>query len=82
MNGFINGYPYKCNLIPRGKGNYLLLLTKLIQKAAGINPGDILNITMNLDTCKTEKDEDIAPSLGVTKPKMKMNSTFYFSFVP
>ena len=49
--GTINGYPYRSTIALMG-GEYLLGVSKALREAAGINVGDTVEVTMQLDTAE------------------------------
>lgn len=76
VKGSINGFPYKCNLLPRGKGMYSIVFTKAMQKSVGANYGECLSIIMELDNDITNKSEkeviDIQESKKISEIKYVM----------
>jgi len=77
--GTINGYPYRSTIAPMG-GKYLLGVSKALRDAAGINVGDTVEVTMQLDTAKrtVKVPADLAALLKRTpKAQERFNSTSY-----
>jgi len=65
VKGTINESPFKCTLIPKGKGLYVLLLTKKMIADASISSGDQITISISPDIEATVQ-------IDVTKPRMKI----------
>lgn len=75
VKGCINGLAYECALIPRGKGIYLLPISKKIIKGSKINIGDTLNITMEL--IKNDKELDRKNDVNKTDQYRMIDSIKY-----
>ena len=79
VRGTINGYPYRSTIAPMG-GEYLLGVSKALRAAAGINVGDTVEVTMQLDTAErtVEVPADFAALLKQTpKAQERFDSSSY-----
>lgn len=50
VKGSINGIEFRSSLTPRGDGKHYMVVSKVIQEAAGITKGDTIHVAMELDS--------------------------------
>lgn len=77
--GTINGHPYRTTIAHMG-GESFIGISKALRKAAGVNIGDIVEVTMQLDTAERTVDvPDDLIALLKTNPKAqeKFESSSY-----
>jgi hypothetical protein len=69
IHAVIAGTPYRGSLMPMGDGTYCLGVLKSIQAAAGVGPGDKINVSIELDTAprRVETPRDLAAVLARDK---------------
>ena len=48
--GTLNGHPYRTSLFPSGGGNHVMMLNKEMRAGAKLAVGDVVKVTMELDT--------------------------------
>jgi len=65
IQAVIAGTPYRGSLMPMGDGTYCLGVLKSIQAAAGVGPGDSIEVLIELDTAPrvVEPPPDLAEVL-------------------
>jgi hypothetical protein len=49
VKGSINGIEFRSSLTPRGDGKHYMVVSKVLQEAAGITRGDTIHVLMELD---------------------------------
>jgi hypothetical protein len=66
IHAVIAGTPYRGSLMPMGDGTYCLGVLKSIQAAAGVGPGDKIDVSIELDTAPrtVETPPDLAAVLA------------------
>jgi bifunctional DNA-binding transcriptional regulator/antitoxin component of YhaV-PrlF toxin-antitoxin module len=77
--GTIDGCPYRTTIAPMG-GEYYMVVSKALRDAAGINIGDTVEVTMQLDTAErtVELPADLAALLKRTpKAQERFDSSSY-----
>ncbi len=50
VKGTVNGFPYRSSLMPGGDGNHFMVVNSDIRQAVGVSAGDVVEVTMELDT--------------------------------
>jgi hypothetical protein len=69
INALIAGQPYRGSLMPMGDGTYCLGVLKSIQEAAGVDFGDTVTVSLELDTTPrvVEPPPDLARAMAGNK---------------
>lgn len=75
VKGSINGLPYECALIPRGKGIYLLPISKKIIEKSSVAIGETMNIVMEL--VDDNKNQDMKQEVNELKEFRRIQSINY-----
>jgi len=59
--GTLNGHPFRNSLMPEGNGTHRMMISQELRAAAKVNPGDVVRITLSVDTA--ERTADVPPEL-------------------
>jgi hypothetical protein len=62
VSGTLNGFPFRNSLMPEGDGTHSMMVGKQLQVGAKANPGDQVNIVMQLD--EAERVVEVPPELN------------------
>ena len=49
VKGTINDFPYRSSVMPHGDGTHYMVVNQTIREAIGLNRGDKVNVTMEID---------------------------------
>lgn len=67
--GTLNGYPFRSSIFPTGDGGHFMGLNKQVRDGAGVEVGDRVKVTMEVDTAPRtvaippDLDKELAKSL-------------------
>ncbi len=67
--GNLNGYPIRISVFPTGEDAHFMLVNKKMQRGAGVNVGDRVNVILQIDTAprKVEVPDDLRGALAQAK---------------
>jgi len=75
VRGTINGFEFQSSIFPDGEGGFHMMVNKEMQRGAGVKPGDVAHVVMQMDV---EKREVAVPP--DVEAAMKLNKEAQASF--